>query len=40
MIIQIVLGALVGAATVIKLYWYKIKAFINGKKTTPPKETE
>jgi hypothetical protein len=40
MILQIVIGALVGAVTVIKVYWYKIKTFFSGKKPNSSEESD
>jgi hypothetical protein len=40
MILQIVLGALVGAATVVKVYWYRIKSFFSSKKSDSTEEPD
>ena len=38
MLLQIMLGLLVGAAAMVNVYWLKIKMFFNGDKKTPPEE--
>jgi hypothetical protein len=38
MLLQILLGGIAGAATIIKLYWYKIVGFFKKEKPTNSKE--
>ncbi len=38
MLLQIMLGVLIGAGAAVRVYWDKIKTFFSGDKTPPPEE--
>jgi hypothetical protein len=39
-IIQAIIGAIVGAGVVVKVYWRKIRSLFGGKKNTDKKEND